>query len=208
MLKTTEGIFNFNPITFNVLKQSWRVPEADPWPREYWGMPLGYFIRRMRCGDIDAKEHWFRRPILDKIKFDWGDGLDYINFTWDKLERGLVWYVHFRGHEIESMEPHAEIGNTVVAKFGKPEEIRGLKIGYLVYSAIDQMQMLCRYYPYRFQFLKDLGFARLAQEYLVLGYKPMPHAKTNPLNDQTRVSQDGNYLKDDFDDVPISNLKP
>lgn len=115
----------FKPITFNTLKTSWRIPENENWPSELQGMPLGFFIERFRIGDIDGKEHWLRRPVLDHIGFNWGDGLKYLTFTWDKLEKGLIWYINFRGFPIMTLPPDLVIPKTsTVAKFYKPEEIQ------------------------------------------------------------------------------------
>ncbi|KAK1441955.1 hypothetical protein BgAZ_502870 [Babesia gibsoni] len=187
----------FNPITFNILKPEWRVPKDDLWPERFWGLPLGIWIDKMRNGDIDAKQHWLRRDVLDYLQFDWGDGLKYLTFTWDKVVLGLIWYINLRGFPIDEMSPSLVVSNAeLVAKWGKPEEIQGMKLGYVVHSALDQLQVLRKYYPQRFEFLHEMGLVQLCQEEIDLGYKPLPHQRTTAVSRYLQVSKDGKYLKD------------
>ncbi|EKX72954.1 conserved hypothetical protein [Theileria equi strain WA] len=193
----------FEPVTFNILRKNWRVPENDNWPKVFHGMPLGYFIDNFRNGDTDAKEHWLRRAILDHIGFNWGDGIKYLTFTWDKLELGLIWFINFRGFPIVNLTPDMEISKTTaVAKFGKPEEIQGLKLGRLVYTAIDQIQVLRQHYPNRYKFLSDMGLNVMWKEQIGLGYRPVPHSKFVNIDKRTKVSTDKKYLFDETNPHP------
>ncbi|GIX65499.1 fusion protein, putative [Babesia caballi] len=187
----------FTPITFNTLKPEWRVPSEDPWPENLWGLPLGAWLEKFRNGDIDAKQHWLRRDILDYLQFDWGDGLKYLTFTWDKLVLGLLWYINIRGFPIMDMAPQLVVSNAeLVAKWGKPEEIQGLKLGHLFYSALDQIQVLRKYYPQRYEFMREMGIDHISTEDLDLGYRPQPHHKLESLSHHAEVSKDGRYLRD------------
>lgn len=71
------------------------MEENDFWPEKWHKMPLGHFIHSIRDGDIDAKDHWLRRPVLDRIRFNWGDGLRHLSFTWELLMKGIYWYVKY-----------------------------------------------------------------------------------------------------------------
>ncbi|UKJ88992.2 hypothetical protein MACJ_002238 [Theileria orientalis] len=207
LISSEESGEEFKPITFNILKRSYRIPETEEWPKEFQGMPLGLFIDMLRNGDVDAKDHWLRRPLLDHIGFNWGDGLKYLSFTWDKLELGLIWYVNFRGFPVSQIPPTLVIPKTTLpAKFGKPEEIQGLKLGRLFYSAVDQIQVIYKYYPDRFQFIKDMGLDVLLRTQIKLGYRPVPHSKLNKVDSSLMVSKDERYLFDDFNEPP-SNMK-
>lgn len=61
------------------------------WPVEWHGMPLGKFIQKIRQGDVDARFHPRRRPVLDRLGFKWTGTERYLNFTWDKLMDGVSW---------------------------------------------------------------------------------------------------------------------
>lgn len=140
LIESEKNGMRFNPITFNILKPEWRVPSEELWPERFWGLPLGIWLEKFRNGDIDAKQHWLRRDVLDYLQFDWGDGLKYLTFTWDKLSLGLLWYINLRGHPILEIPPNLVVSQAeLVAKWGKPEEIQGLKLGYVFYSAMDQI---------------------------------------------------------------------
>ncbi|ORM40250.1 uncharacterized protein BXIN_2073 [Babesia sp. Xinjiang] len=181
----------FVPITFNILTPAWSVPSEEEWPPEFWGLPLGSWLDKFRKGDIDAKQHWLRRDVLDYLQFDWGDGLRYLTFTWDKLALGLLWYINIRGHPIMDMPPQMVISNAeLVAKWGKPEEIQGLKLGYIFYTAIDQIQVLRRYYPERYEFLKGMGLDYLWQDEVDLGYRANPHQKLEALSHTAKLAKD------------------
>ncbi|EDO07132.1 uncharacterized protein BBOV_IV007780 [Babesia bovis T2Bo] len=187
----------FNPVTYNTIKPEWYVPSDDLWPSKLHGFPLGLWLDKFRKGDIDAKEHWLRRDILDYLQFDWGDGMDYMSFTWDKLVKGLIWYINMKGHPIMDMPPHLVIPNTeIVAKWGKPEEIHGLRIGHLFYSALDQLPMIKRFYPKRLEFLDDMGIDYLDPDDIELGYRPVPHQRYTPTSPYIRFSKDGKYIKE------------
>ncbi|BAM41293.1 conserved hypothetical protein [Theileria orientalis strain Shintoku] len=207
LMSSEESGEEFKPITFNILRRSYRIPETEKWPKEFHGMPLGLFIDMLRNGDVDAKEHWLRRPVLDRIGFNWGDGLKYLNFTWDKLELGLLWYVNFRGFPVSQIPPGLIIPRTTLAaKFGKPEEIQGMKLGRLFYLAMDQIQVIYKYYPERFQFIKDMGLDVVLTMQMKLGYRPVPHSKFNKVDSSLMVSKDERYLFDDFNQPP-PNMK-
>lgn len=197
LIESEKNGMRFNPITFNILKPEWRVPSEELWPERFWGLPLGIWLEKFRNGDIDAKQHWLRRDVLDYLQFDWGDGLKYLTFTWDKLSLGLLWYINLRGHPILEIPPNLVVSQAeLVAKWGKPEEIQGLKLGYVFYSAMDQIQVLRKYYPQRYDFLNEMGVNYIFQEEVDLGYKPMPHQRFNSLSRYLKVSRDGKYLKD------------
>ncbi|GBE62383.1 hypothetical protein, conserved [Babesia ovata] len=187
----------FNPITFNILRPEWKVPRDYLWPERLWGLPLGLWLEKFRTGDIDAKQHWVRRDVLDYLQFDWGDGLKYLTFTWDKLVLGLLWYINFRGHPIMDMDPHLVISNAeLVAKWGKPEEIQGLKLGYIFYSAMDQIQVLKKHHPERYEFLTEMGISHIWHEDFDLGYRSTPHEKSAPMSRHIKMSKDSKYLRD------------
>uniref|UniRef100_A0A3B0MR68 Uncharacterized protein n=1 Tax=Theileria annulata TaxID=5874 RepID=A0A3B0MR68_THEAN len=203
LIKSESAGEEFNPITFNTLKSGFRVPENENWPPELHGMPLGLFVEKFRVGDIDAKEHWLRRPILDHIGFNWGDGINYLTFTWDKLEKGLIWYINYRGFPIKSMGPDLLIPKTTtVAKFYKPEEIQGMKIGRIVYMALNQIQMIKRFHRHRYNFLDRMGLVLIPNPELDIGYKPVPHIKFNKYRSHLMVSPDKKYLFDDVNEPP------
>ena len=74
-------------------QQQQQGEEASLWPSEWWGMPLGVYIHQIRRGDIDARFHPRRRPVLDLLGFKWKETEKYLNFTWMKLLKGIKWYV-------------------------------------------------------------------------------------------------------------------
>ncbi|GFE53982.1 hypothetical protein BaOVIS_013860 [Babesia ovis] len=197
LIQSEETGTPFNPITFNILKPEWYVPSEECWPEKFHGLPLGLWLDKFRKGDIDAKEHWLRRDILDYLQFDWGDGMDYLSFTWDKLVIGLLWFINMNGHPIMDMPPNLVISDKeIVAKWGKPEEIHGLKLGYLFYSALDHIQVLKKYYPERYEFLMDMGIDYLPSEEIDLGYRPTPHHKLTSISRYARVSKDAEFSVD------------
>ncbi|PFH32796.1 hypothetical protein BESB_014080 [Besnoitia besnoiti] len=188
-------------LTFNVLPRGWCIPSPDHrtfpklvspfaaaaappptaasvpdvpeslWPEEWRGMPLGKYLHGFRVGDIDAKFHPRRRPLLDRLGLDWGPPLQYLHFTWMKLLKGMRWWMLFRGQPLEQLFPWTEIPEwTFVANICKPEEVQGLKLGYLVHMANRQENILHHYYPHRFEIYKRLNLCVLPADRLLLDF--------------------------------------
>ena len=55
-------------------------------------MPLGLFLSSIKNGDIDAKYHPIRRELLLQKGFDFGEGYNYLYFTWVKFAKAIKWY--------------------------------------------------------------------------------------------------------------------
>ncbi|CBZ52482.1 conserved hypothetical protein [Neospora caninum Liverpool] len=152
------------------------------WPREWWGMPLGKYIHAFRIGDIDAKFHPRRRPVLDRLGLTWGDPLQYLHFTWMKLIKAMRWWMLFRGQPLEQLFPWTVIPeSTFVANVCKPEEVQGVKIGYLVHMARRQENILYHYYPHRFEIYKRLNLNILPADRLLLDFPFKVEKKNLPL---------------------------
>ncbi|KAF8822315.1 hypothetical protein IE077_004001 [Cardiosporidium cionae] len=163
---------------FNILEKSWSIPDENSgfWPKEWAGMPLGKYLHAFRVGDIDAKNNWKRRVLLDNIGFDWGDGYAYLNFTWKKLFKGLIWWMYFRGHPFCDLEPHSVIPvGSLVGDFAKPEEVHGLQLGYLIRKAWSQEPVLWHHFPQRYEFLRSIGLTWMRADQLISEYKLEPN---------------------------------
>ncbi|PHJ18518.1 transmembrane protein [Cystoisospora suis] len=177
------------PLTFNCLPKGWCIPSPDHrllpshslspssslpeavWPEEWWGMPLGKYLYQFQCGDIDAKFHARRRPILDRLGIEWKDPMKYLHFTWIKLIKGLRWWMMFRGQPLEQLFHWTVIPDAaLVADICKPEEVQGLKIGYVVHMANRQEGVLYHYYPSRFEIYKRLNLNILSADRLLLDF--------------------------------------
>lgn len=77
-----------------------------------------------------------------------------------------------------------------------------MKLGRLVYKAIDQIQMLKRFYRYRYEFLNGIGLVFVPKPEIDLGYKPIPHFKFNKTRADLMVSSDNKYLFDEVNEPP------
>ncbi|GAW80687.1 fusion protein [Plasmodium gonderi] len=142
--RTSQGNQKLDIIDFNVVDPSFVVPSDDTWPADWHGMPLGMYINQIRMGDIDGKFHFIRRKILDFLLFDFKSAEyehKYLNFTWRKLYFGLAWFIHTRGHPIV-IKPMDRIQfDTFSMDFCKPEEIQGLRLGFLIIQAQSHEKM-------------------------------------------------------------------
>ncbi|CAI7720167.1 conserved Plasmodium protein, unknown function [Plasmodium vivax] len=146
-------------VDFNLLDPSFVVPSDDTWPSEWHGMPLGMYINQLRMGDIDGKFHFIRRKILDYLLFDFKPEefeQKYINFTWRKLYLGLAWFIHTRGHPIVITPMDRIQFDTFAMDFCKPEEIQGLRLGFLIIQAQAHEKIFWNNYQDRFDFMKGL----------------------------------------------------
>ncbi|XP_026194025.1 uncharacterized protein LOC34622932 [Cyclospora cayetanensis] len=180
-------------VTFNELPADWKIPgenvtslqspwrteqqqqeqaeEANLWPAQWWGMPLGLYVHQIRQGDVDARFHPRRRPVLDRLGFRWEGTEKYLNFTWMKLLKGVKWWMFFRQHPIVQLGRDAVIPpSCLVADVCKPEEVQGLCIGEIVYQARLQEPVLYHHYPQRYELFRQFGLAILPAERLILSY--------------------------------------
>ncbi|GAB66200.1 fusion protein, partial [Plasmodium cynomolgi strain B] len=117
------------------------------------------FVVPMRMGDIDCKFHFIRRKILDYLLFDFKpEEFDqkYVNFTWRKLYLGLAWFIHTRGHPIVITPMDRIQFDTFPMDFCKPEEIQGLRLGFLIIQAQAHEKIFWNNYQDRFDFMKGL----------------------------------------------------
>ncbi|CAA9987928.1 conserved Plasmodium protein, unknown function [Plasmodium knowlesi strain H] len=157
--KTDQEEEKLDLVDFNLLDPSFVVPSEDTWPSEWHGMPLGMYINQLRMGDIDGKFHFIRRKILDYLLFDFKTEefeQKYIHFTWRKLYLGLAWFIHTRGHPIVITPMDRIQFDTFSMDFCKPEEIQGLRLGFLIIQAQAHEKIFWNNYQDRFDFMKGL----------------------------------------------------
>ncbi|OEH79677.1 hypothetical protein cyc_06861 [Cyclospora cayetanensis] len=185
-------------VTFNELPADWKIPEPVAvvcllyflipdllfptihiciylalqfFLSNWWGMPLGLYVHQIRQGDVDARFHPRRRPVLDRLGFRWEGTEKYLNFTWMKLLKGVKWWMFFRQHPIVQLGRDAVIPpSCLVADVCKPEEVQGLCIGEIVYQARLQEPVLYHHYPQRYELFRQFGLAILPAERLILSY--------------------------------------
>ncbi|EPR61755.1 hypothetical protein TGGT1_409260 [Toxoplasma gondii GT1] len=88
----------------------------------------------------------------------------------------------FRGQPLEQLFPWTVIPDfTFVANVCKPEEVQGVKIGYLVHMARRQENILYHFYPNRFEIYKRLNLNILPADRLLLDFPFKVEKESLPL---------------------------
>eukprot|EP01039_Chlorochromonas_danica_P003929 gene3929-4293_t len=115
-------------------------------------MPLGRFVERLRCGDIEGYEDPSRREFLDALGFDWGDRSTYLHFPFEPFLFAVRVYNHLYGFILP------------LEDFVIPDEpqwpvwMAGIPLGEWVVICRIQQQLIERHYPDRKEILDDLDF--------------------------------------------------
>jgi hypothetical protein len=124
----------------------------DLYAHPYYRMPLGYYVEQIRCGDVDGFEDPVRRAVLDKIGFRWGDPAKYLRFRYEPMISHLLvqmmnqdWCSHCEDEdyvvEDNHLWPHWQIG---------------MPVGRWLAIAKIQRNILLKYYPDRFELLREM----------------------------------------------------
>ncbi|CEM10976.1 unnamed protein product [Vitrella brassicaformis CCMP3155] len=162
--------------SFNDMKNDYVIDHNNTWfPAEWRGMPLGPILDEFRWGGIDAKEHWERRPVLDAMRFDWGDGVDYLKFTWRKFLAGAYWWQTLKNEppKIETLGDNFIIPSDPIHGYDK--EHKGLKFGAIVSVLQSQLTVLYHYHPKKFEFVNHFGLLWLNGLFIHTDHRAVPH---------------------------------
>uniref|UniRef100_A0A0G4H926 Helicase-associated domain-containing protein n=1 Tax=Chromera velia CCMP2878 TaxID=1169474 RepID=A0A0G4H926_9ALVE len=150
------------------------------WPAEWKGFPLGKFTQSLRYGDIDAKLHWERRPALDKLGYDWGTGLEYLNFSFHKFFHSCMFLLKIT-HALKLL--HQIAAMPVISPTTPYASMRGYKVGYVLRKIWRQESVLYYFHPEKFDlFVRVLKLNMQNPWMLIHGYEDRPHFELKPLH--------------------------
>jgi hypothetical protein len=127
------------------------VDNAD-WPEHLAGMKLGNIVARIRDGSLEVKHLPDRKKQLDKIKFDWGDDLKFLDVPFEKAMCAMYAYYMIRGDMF------------VYEDFVMPDEdpwpqvLAGYEIGKAVHRMRELQNFMEAYHPEKVSLLRMLDF--------------------------------------------------
>eukprot|EP00977_Amphora_coffeiformis_P005031 scaffold1064_cov85-Amphora_coffeaeformis.AAC.20 len=132
------------------------VPKLDDkkgeWPEHLTGMKLGNIVARIRDGSLEVKHIPERKKQLDKIKFDWGDDLKFVDVPFEKAMCAMYAYYMIRGDLF------------VYEDFVMPDEdpwpqaLAGYEIGKAVKRLRELQNFLEAFHPEKVSLLRMIDF--------------------------------------------------
>jgi len=116
------------------------------------GLRLGEIVAGLRQGDIDGLEDELRRPLLDKLGFDWGDKSKYQRYRFIPMFYGLRLFDHLYGF------PLPQYDFIVPDEPQWPYWMINMPLGEWAAVARIQQNMMEEHYPHRKDMLQSLKF--------------------------------------------------
>jgi hypothetical protein len=122
------------------------------WPEHLAGMALGSIVNRIRDGSLEVRHIPERKAILDKLGFDWGEDVRFIDVPFEKAMCAMYAYYLVRGDMF------------VYEDFVMPDEdpwpqaLAGYEIGKAVKRLRELQHFLEAYHPEKVSLLRMIDF--------------------------------------------------
>jgi hypothetical protein len=159
-----EGMSNYYRIYGDAkVPLAFTVPNAEPWPKECWGFPLGNVAHRVRSRNdfLTGHDAMSRRAQMDRLEFVW----DFSEQNFLKFFMALKHYVRLEhANDMQSKSSSRERVIRVPYKFvvpsghelGWPEDLWGYPLGTKC-MAVRQKGLYVKNDPIRKSKLEDIG---------------------------------------------------
>jgi hypothetical protein len=128
------------------------IRKYPKFPEKLEGMPLGFFVKSIRIGDVDGYEDKDRRELLDAMGFQWGDMSKYLYFPFQTMFQALRIYNHLYSF------PMPQEYFVVPDEPQWPSWMVGIPLGEWAAVCRIQQKMLAKEYPNRKDLLDALEF--------------------------------------------------
>ena len=145
-----QATFGHVDVPYNFTISNAKLKKYPLFSSKLVGMNLGECVMQIRIGDADGLECPHRRPLLDKLNFNWGDKSKYLRFRFPAMVIGMRMYYMWHG-DLEMDD------DFVVPKSPYfPIWLYKAPLGEWMSWALLQRGVLEKHYPDRLDILKSL----------------------------------------------------